>query len=122
LSVLGDVYKTEVYKLAAYINRRGIIIPNNIITKAPSAELRPDQKDSDSLPDYDILDPILYHYIELKDEVQDIVAAGFDKELVRKIVRMVNFSEFKRFQSPPILRITSRAFGLGRRMPLVARY
>ena len=122
LSVLGDVYKTDVFALARYINRNGEIIPENIITKPPSAELRPDQKDSDSLPDYDILDKILYQYIELQQGPQEIIAAGFDEAIVRRVVKMVNTSEYKRHQTPPILRVSTKAFGMGRRMPIVAKY
>jgi NAD+ synthase (glutamine-hydrolysing) len=122
LSVLGDVYKTDVYAIARYVNRNGEVIPHNIYIKAPSAELRPDQKDSDSLPDYAILDPILYRYIEMKEPVATIVSGGFRKEVVEKVISLVNRSEYKRFQSPPILRVSSKAFGMGRRMPIVARY
>jgi NAD+ synthase (glutamine-hydrolysing) len=122
LAVLGDVYKTDVYKLAAYINRGREIIPQNSILKAPSAELRPDQKDTDSLPDYAILDSILFRYIELNQSPYEITEAGFDQDTVLKIVRMVNQNEYKRFQAPPILRVSSKAFGFGRKMPLVARY
>ncbi len=122
LSVLGDVYKTDVFKLARYINIGREIIPENTITKPPSAELRPDQRDSDSLPDYETLDTILFNYIELKKSSGDIAALGFDHDLVKKVISMVNRNEYKRFQSPPILRVSSKAFGFGRRMPLVARY
>jgi len=122
LAVLGDVYKTDVYKLAAYINRDEIIIPENTIAKPPSAELRPDQKDSDSLPEYDILDKVLFQYIELRKSPDEIVVAGIEKSVVQKIIRMVNTNEYKRYQTPPVLRISSKAFGMGRRMPLVARY
>ncbi len=122
LSVLGDVYKTDVYKLANYINRNNEIIPVNIIQKPPSAELRPDQKDSDSLPEYDILDGILYQYIEMQKSSEEIIAAGFDENLVKRILKLVNFNEYKRFQTPPILRISSKAFGFGRKMPIVAKY
>ena len=122
LSILGDVYKTDVFKLCHFINREQEIIPHNTIVKPPSAELRPDQKDSDSLPDYDILDQILMRYIEKKESLQEIVAAGFDEATVKKTILMVNRNEYKRFQSPPILRVSSKAFGLGRRMPLVAKY
>ena len=122
VSVLGDVYKTDVYKLAEYINREEEIIPRSVIEKAPSAELRPDQKDSDSLPPYEVLDKILFHYIELQQSTREIVEEGFDEETVRRITRMVNASEYKRYQAPPVLRISSKAFGRGRRMPLVARY
>ncbi len=122
MAVLGDVYKTDVFKLAHFINRNTEIIPNNTIIKPPSAELRPDQKDTDSLPDYDVLDNILYQYIELKQSVNQIVKQGYDAELVKKIISLVNRNEYKRFQAPPILRISSKAFGLGRKMPLVAKY
>ncbi len=122
LSVLGDVYKTDVYRLANYINREKEIIPLNTIQKPPSAELRPNQLDQDSLPEYDILDNILYQYIELKKSVSEIVEKGFEKNIVEKIISLVNTNEYKRFQSPPILRISSKAFGVGRKMPLVAKY
>lgn len=122
LSVLGDVYKTDIFKMANWINRDGEIIPFNTIQKPPSAELRPDQKDSDSLPDYEILDQILFDYIELNLSPDEIIAKGFDQSTVLRTVKMVNTNEYKRFQAPPILRISSKAFGFGRRMPLVARY
>jgi NAD+ synthase (glutamine-hydrolysing) len=122
LSVIGDVYKTDVYRLAEYINRESEVIPANIITKAPSAELRPDQFDSDSLPDYNTLDTILHLYIELQKPVSEIIASGFDSSLVNRVLRMINSNEYKRYQAPPILRISSKAFGAGRRMPLVAKY
>jgi NAD+ synthase (glutamine-hydrolysing) len=122
LSVIGDVYKTQAYKLARYINRNKEIIPENIITKPPSAELRPDQKDSDSLPDYDILDEILYQYIEQRKGPKDIVEMGFEETLVNRILKLVNTNEYKRYQTPPMLRISSKAFGMGRRMPIVAKY
>jgi NAD+ synthase (glutamine-hydrolysing) len=122
LSVLGDVYKTDVYKLARYINRDKALIPENSIVKPPSAELRPDQKDTDSLPDYDMLDAILFRYIEMNQSPEEIIEQGFDRNTVLKTVRMVNQNEYKRFQAPPILRVSSKAFGFGRRMPLVAWY
>ena len=122
LSVLGDLYKTEIYELAELLNRKDKIIPENIIKKAPSAELKPDQKDTDSLPTYDILDPILYQYIDMQVSEPDIVAKGFNKETVQKVIRMVNANEFKRFQAPPVLRVSDKAFGIGRRMPIVAKY
>ncbi len=122
LSVLGDVYKTDVFKMANWINRDLEIIPINTIQKPPSAELRPDQKDSDSLPDYDILDQILFDYIELNLSPDEIIAKGFDESTVLRTIKMVNTNEYKRFQAPPILRISSKAFGFGRRMPLVAKY
>ncbi len=120
LSVLGDVYKTDVYSLARYINRDTEIIPENIISKPPSAELKPDQKDTDSLPDYDILDGILFQYIEKQLPVEEI--QGYDPHLVDEVVRKVNQNEYKRYQTPPILRVSSKAFGEGRKLPLVARY
>jgi NAD+ synthase (glutamine-hydrolysing) len=122
LSVIGDLYKTEVYQLAEYINRNGEIIPKNTIIKAPSAELRPDQKDSDSLPDYDTLDAILALYIELRKSPKEIIAMGFDEALVKRVLNMVNSNEWKRIQAPPVLRVSSKAFGPGRRMPIVAKY
>jgi NAD+ synthase (glutamine-hydrolysing) len=122
LSVIGDVYKTDIYKLADYINRKREIIPCNIITKLPSAELRPDQLDTDSLPDYSMLDAILYQYIELQKPAGRIISEGSDRETVMKVIRMIDFNEYKRYQAPPVLRISSKAFGAGRRMPLVARY
>jgi NAD+ synthase (glutamine-hydrolysing) len=122
LSVLGDVYKTDVFALAKFLNKGRVVIPTNIITKPPSAELRPDQKDSDSLPEYDLLDKILFNYIEKQLSEFDIVDLGFDAQTVHKVIRLVNISEFKRFQAPPILRVSSKAFGSGRRMPLVAKY
>jgi NAD+ synthase (glutamine-hydrolysing) len=122
ISVLGDVYKTEVFKLARYINKDREVIPENTIIKPPSAELRPDQKDSDSLPEYKILDEILYQYIERRKGPKELVSMGFEKTIVDRILKLVNTSEFKRFQTPPILRVSTKAFGMGRRMPIVARY
>lgn len=122
ISVLGDVYKTQVYKLAHYINRDKEIIPKNSIVKAPSAELRPGQKDSDSLPDYDTLDALLFQYIELKKSPSEIISMGFEEAMVKRILKMVNMAEFKRKQAPPILRVSPKAFGSGRRMPIVAKY
>lgn len=122
LSVIGDLYKTQVYELARFINKDKEVIPENILTKAPSAELRPNQKDTDSLPEYDILDKILYHYIEERLGPNEIIAKGYDSALVLRILRMVNVNEYKRYQTPPILRITNKAFGSGRRMPIVGKY
>jgi NAD+ synthase (glutamine-hydrolysing) len=122
LAILGDLYKTEVYELAHYMNKDGIVIPLNSITKPPSAELRPGQKDSDSLPDYDILDKVLFQYIEKRQGPKELVAMGFDEALVKRILWLVNRNEFKRFQSPPILRVSSKAFGVGRRMPIEGKY
>ena len=122
LSVLGDVYKGQVYALAHYINRKGEIIPVNIIEKAPSAELRPGQKDSDSLPDYDVLDKVLYQYIERRQGPREIVAMGIDEDVVNRILRLVNTSEYKRNQFCPIIRVSCKAFGVGRRVPIVGKY
>jgi NAD+ synthase (glutamine-hydrolysing) len=122
LSVIGDLYKTEAYQLAEYINRNGEVIPRHIITKPPSAELRPDQKDSDSLPEYDVLDQVLYQYIEHRKGPEEIIAMGFDEALVKRILKLVNMNEYKRHQTPPILRISPKAFGMGRRMPIVGKY
>ncbi|RKD99950.1 NAD+ synthase [Marinifilum flexuosum] len=122
LSVLGDVYKTDVFKMAWFMNKDKEIIPVNTIVKPPSAELRPDQKDSDSLPDYDVLDGILYRYIEKNMSSKEIIADGFEKQIVEKTIRLVNMNEYKRFQTPPILRVSSKAFGFGRKIPLVAKH
>jgi NAD+ synthase (glutamine-hydrolysing) len=122
LSVLGDVYKMQVYALARYINRKEEIIPVNIIDKAPSAELRPDQKDSDSLPDYAILDRLLYQYIERRQGPREIINQGFDAALVARTLKMVNNNEYKRNQFCPIIRVSSKAFGVGRRVPIVGKY
>lgn len=122
LSVIGDVYKTDVFALARYMNRNGEVMPENIITKPPSAELRPDQKDSDSLPDYAILDRLLYGYIEDRKGPRELIAMGFDEALVHRVLRLVNINEYKRFQTPPVLRVSTKAFGMGRRMPIVGRY
>lgn len=122
LSVLGDVYKSDVYRLAAYINRDHEIIPKHTILKPPSAELRPGQKDTDSLPEYNVLDQVLFQYIELKKSAEEIIQLGLDPDMVEKTIRSVNLNEYKRFQTPPVLRISTKAFGPGRKMPLVAAY
>jgi NAD+ synthase (glutamine-hydrolysing) len=122
ISVLGDVYKMQVYALAHYINKKKKIIPHNIIIKAPSAELRPDQKDTDSLPEYEKLDRILYHYIELRHGPQEIIDKGCDPELVKRILKLVNVNEYKRNQFCPIIRVSAKAFGIGRRVPIVGKY
>lgn len=122
LGVLGDLYKNQVYALARYINRNGTIIPEHIITKAPSAELRPDQKDSDSLPEYDLLDAILYQYIDRRQGTKQIIAMGYDEATVKRIIRMVNNNEYKRNQFCPIIRVSTKSFGIGRRIPIVAKY
>jgi NAD+ synthase (glutamine-hydrolysing) len=122
LGVLGDCYKMQVYTLAHYINRSKEIIPTHILTKAPSAELRPGQKDADSLPDYAVLDSILYQYIERRQGPREIKAQGFDAALVDRVLRMVNMNEYKRNQFCPIIRISPKAFGVGRRVPIVGKY
>lgn len=122
MAVLGDVYKMDVFKLARFMNKDAEVIPENTIVKPPSAELRPDQKDTDSLPDYKDLDEMLFNYIELNKSPREIAELGFEEQLVRKVIRMVNMNEYKRFQAAPILRVSSKAFGFGRKMPLVARY
>ena len=122
LSVLGDVYKMQVYALAKYINKNKEVIPSNIISKAPSAELRPNQKDTDSLPEYEQLDRILYNYIELRSGPAEIIAKGFNPALVARILKMVNTNEYKRNQFCPIIRVSCKAFGIGRRVPIVGKY
>jgi NAD+ synthase (glutamine-hydrolysing) len=122
LGVLGDVYKMQVFALARYINKKTEIIPENIIVKPPSAELRPNQKDSDSLPEYDILDRVLYEYIELRSGPKEIIAKGYDPALVARILKLVNTNEYKRNQFCPIIRVSSKAFGIGRRVPIVGKY
>ena len=122
IGVLGDCYKQQVYALARFINRNGEIIPDNIITKAPSAELRPGQKDADSLPDYAVLDTLLFQYIERRQGPKEIKAQGFDPVLVDRVLRMVNLNEYKRNQFCPIIRISPKAFGVGRRVPIVGKY
>ena len=122
LSVIGDLYKTQVYALAQHINAVEEIIPENILIKAPSAELRPNQKDSDSLPEYDVLDKILYFYIERRKGPAEIITMGFDETLVKKTLRLVNLNEYKRNQFCPIIRVSTKAFGVGRRLPIVAKY
>jgi len=122
LGVLGDCYKMQVYALAKYINRNEELIPENILVKPPSAELRPGQKDSDSLPDYAILDQLLYQYIERRQGPKEIKAQGFDPALVDRVLKLVNVNEYKRNQFCPIIRISPKAFGVGRRVPIVGKY
>lgn len=122
ISVLGDVYKTEVFELARYMNKDEEIIPEHTILKPPSAELRPDQKDSDSLPDYAVLDAILQLYIEENLSAEAIVSRGFDEQVVSRVVTLTNRNEYKRFQSAPVLRVSTKAFGFGRRIPLVCNF
>ncbi len=125
LSVISDVYKTEVYALCRWLNDvhyKKEVIPNAILTKAPSAELRPDQKDSDSLPEYDVLDGILKTYIEEQRPLSEIVALGYDAATVEKVVRLTDGAEYKRRQAPPGLRISAKAFGIGRRLPIAQHW
>ncbi len=119
LAVIADVYKTDVYRLANYINRKEEIIPNEIITKAPSAELKENQKDEDTLPRYEILDPTLKMYLEENKEFDEIVKVVGNKELVKKILTTIDRNEYKRFQAAPALRVSTKAFGYGRRFPIV---
>jgi NAD+ synthase (glutamine-hydrolysing) len=122
IGILGDLYKLQIYELAKHINTRNETIPVSVITKAPSAELRPNQKDSDSLPDYGILDGILYQYIEKRQGPKEIKAMGFEPALVDRILKLVNQNEYKRNQFCPIIRISEKAFGVGRRVPIVGKY
>ncbi|HTJ30810.1 MAG TPA: NAD+ synthase [Acidobacteriaceae bacterium] len=122
LAVIGDLVKTRVYALSRYANRNGAIIPENTITKPPSAELRPDQKDTDSLPPYDVLDPILEAYVERYESTTQIAQTyGFSSEIIDKVVRLVERSEYKRQQAAPVLKVTPKSFGMGRRFPIAAR-
>jgi NAD+ synthase (glutamine-hydrolysing) len=122
LAVIGDVYKTEVYELSQWVNREREVIPNDTLTKPPSAELRPGQKDTDSLPPYDVLDPIVRAYIEEYSSAEEIVRTqGVDLELVRKVIRLVELSEYKRQQAAPVLKVSRKSFGMGRRFPIAAR-
>lgn len=121
LAVLGDVPKTMVYRLGEYLNEKRVI-PRDVFTKAPSAELRPGQKDEDKLPPYELLDPILKMYIEENRDPEDIIAAGFSHRLVADIIDQVDRNEYKRRQAPPVLRVTSKAFGIGRRLPIAQNY
>jgi NAD+ synthetase len=122
LAVISDVPKTMVYRLARWINREREIIPDATITKPPSAELRPDQKDQDSLPDYEILDAILDAYVVQARQVEQIIQQGFDAAVVKKIVRLIDNSEYKRRQAAPGLKVTTKAFGMGRRVPIAQNY
>jgi NAD+ synthase/NAD+ synthase (glutamine-hydrolysing) len=123
LAVIADVPKTMVYRIARWLNARGStpVIPESVFTKAPSAELRPNQTDQDTLPPYDLLDEVLHYHIEEHESPAEIIARGFDPEVVHRITRMVKGAEFKRKQAPPGIRVTDRAFGTGWRMPLAAR-
>jgi NAD+ synthetase len=122
LAVISDVPKTQVFSLARHINRETTRIPVNSIEKPPSAELRPDQKDSDSLPDYEILDAILEAYVERGQSISSLLSSGFDEETVRRVVRLVDLNEYKRNQAAPGLKTTPLAFGVGRRIPIVQKY
>jgi NAD+ synthetase len=122
LAVISDVPKTLVYEVGRRLNRERAVIPERVFTKAPSAELRPGQRDQDSLPPYELLDGILRLYVEELRSAREIVAAGYDAEVVREIIRRVDRSEYKRWQAPPGLRITTKAFGLGRRMPIAQKW
>jgi NAD+ synthase (glutamine-hydrolysing) len=122
LSVLADVPKTMVYELAAYINRNREVIPSHIINRPPSAELRPDQKDQDTLPPYDILDRIMNYYLVEGLSAGEIIDLGFAAETVQWVIRTIDRSEYKRRQAAPGLKITSKAFGMGRRIPIAARF
>jgi len=119
---IKDVPKTLVYRLAAYRNLRGAIIPQRVIERPPSAELAPDQKDTDSLPPYAVLDPILERYVEHDQSIAEIVTAGFDEATVRRVLHMVDRNEYKRRQAAPGVRITPRAFGRDRRYPITSGY
>jgi NAD+ synthase (glutamine-hydrolysing) len=121
LSVIGDLYKTQVFALANYINLQSEIIPKSIIEKPPSAELRPNQKDSDSLPDYSILDPLLRDHLEAHMTNEMLVNKGYAKEIVERITRLVFINEHKRFQAPPVLKVSLKSFGIGRQIPLTAK-
>jgi len=122
LAVISDVPKTLVYRLARYVNRDDEVIPREVLEKAPSAELRPNQRDQDSLPPYGVLDGILKAYVEENLNPDDVVSLGYDRDVVKEVVRRIDASEFKRRQSVPGLRVTSRAFGMGRRLPIAQRY
>jgi len=122
LAVIGDLVKTRVYQLCRWLNRAGELIPEAILEKAPSAELRPDQKDTDSLPPYEILDPILEAYVERYETPEQIAQANeIPLELVQQVVRLVERSEYKRQQAAPVLKVTSKSFGMGRRFPIAVK-
>jgi NAD+ synthase (glutamine-hydrolysing) len=122
LAVIKDVPKVLVYELCRYVNRQGERIPERILTRPPSAELRPNQKDSDSLPEYEVLDAILSLYVEEDRSIDGIVEQGFDRDLVRRVVRMVDRNEYKRRQGPPGIKVTQKAFGRDRRLPITNRF
>jgi NAD+ synthetase len=122
LAVISDLPKTRVYEVSRWINREREIIPWSSIEKPPSAELRPDQKDQDTLPEYDVLDGILEHLVEQGRGVAEIVAAGYEEGVVRWVLRRVELNEWKRHQAAPGLKVTSKAFGVGRRIPIVQKF
>ncbi|NLV68514.1 MAG: NAD+ synthase [Spirochaetes bacterium] len=124
LAVISDLPKTMVYELSEHINRSAgrELIPRAIIEKAPSAELRPGQKDQDSLPPYDVLDGILELYVEQRKSAEEIISAGYDRQIVKHVLKLVNNSEYKRYQAAPGLKVTSKAFGIGRRIPLAKKF
>jgi NAD+ synthetase len=125
LSVIGDLYKQEVYAMAHWLNNEYYneeVIPQSVLNKPPSAELRPDQKDADSLPDYEVLDAILQAYIEEQKTIDEIIAQNFEKETVNRILGLVDQMEYKRAQAAPVLKLSSKSFGSGRRWPLVQRW
>jgi len=122
LAVISDVPKTMIYRISKWINREKEIIPLASITKPPSAELRPNQTDQDSLPPYDVLDAILDAYVVQSKSSSEIVESGFDEETVRKVIRLIDLNEYKRRQAAPGLKVTSKAFGMGRRIPIAQRY
>jgi NAD+ synthetase len=122
LAVISDVPKTMVYRLAHWINRASEIIPQSSLTKAPSAELRLNQTDQDSLPPYDILDAVLDHYVVQSRSMAEIIRLGFEEKTVRQIIRLIDVNEYKRRQAAPGLKVTTKAFGVGRRFPIAQRY
>jgi NAD+ synthetase len=122
LAVISDVPKTMVYQVAKWINREREIIPRDSITKAPSAELRPNQTDQDSLPPYEVLDAILEAYVVQGRSAAEIIQTGFDEQTVRRVIRLIDLNEYKRRQAAPGLKVTSKAFGMGRRIPIAQRY
>jgi NAD+ synthetase len=122
LAPLADVLKTDIYKIARWVNREKIIIPENSITKPPSAELRPNQTDQDSLPPYETLDAILDLYVVKNQGREEIIRRGFDARVVNDVLNKINFSEYKRRQAAPGLKVSPRAFGMGRRIPIAQRF
>jgi NAD+ synthase (glutamine-hydrolysing) len=122
LAVIGDLYKTEVYALSRYVNREREIIPHDTLTKPPSAELRPGQKDTDSLPPYEVLDPLLRAYVEDFRSADEIAASQhLDLTLVKRVIRLVEIAEYKRQQAAPVLKVSKKSFGMGRRFPIAAK-